>query len=318
MHKVIFDTDPGVDDALALLYLHRHPEIDLLAVTTVFGNAAVEDTTRNACFLKSAWGIAAPVAAGAAGPINPARVMEDWPAHIHGADGLGGIGLGADTKVEVDPRPAHRLIIDLVRAHPGEITLVAVARMTNLALALAEAPEIAGLVKQVVLMGGAFGTRGNVNPAAEANIWGDPEAADAVFAASWPVIAVGLDVTLKVVMTRGALDSMAQAGGPSVQLLRDLSQGYIEFYEGQVDDGMVVHDACACVYLTDRELFATIGARVQVITESNFAGMTIAIPEMMPITADGWDQIPVHLYCCAVEADAVLERIRTVVLGPAA
>lgn len=309
MHKVIFDTDPGVDDALALLYLARHPEIDLRGVTTVFGNAAVERTARNACVLKAAWGFEAPVARGAAGPLNPARIEEHWPVVIHGHDGIGDIGLADAPAAEADPRPAHRLIIDEVRANPGEISLVAVGRMTNLALALAEAPDIAAQVKQVVLMGGAFARPGNVTPAAEANIWGDPEAADAVFGASWPVVAVGLDVTLQVVMTRGALDALGQSGGAAAQMVRDLSQDYIRFYEGQVPDGMVVHDACACVCLTDPHLFGTIEGRVRVLTEGIGAGMTVMRPEGRRFPPSDWDIAPAQRICMSVDAEAVLARI---------
>ncbi len=243
MHKVIFDTDPGVDDAMALLFLHQHPDIDLVGVTSVFGNAAIETTTRNALFLKREWEIPAPVARGANETIDPHRPHAPWPTFIHGDDGLGNINVPDDIGLSADPRPAHRFIIDMVRAHPGEITLVAVGRMTNLANALGEAPEIAGLVKSVVIMGGAFDVPGNVTPAAEANIHGDPEAADRVFTAPWPVVVIGLDVTMQTVMTRSQLADIAKAGGKRTQLLSDLSQFYIDFYEGLVDDGMVVHDS---------------------------------------------------------------------------
>ncbi|HEY0276323.1 MAG TPA: nucleoside hydrolase, partial [Paenirhodobacter sp.] len=259
MHKVIFDTDPGVDDALALYYLHRHPAVDLLAITTVFGNAPVALTTRNALFLKEAWGIGAPVAMGAAGPM--AGAPGDWPTWIHGVDGLGNIDAPAPVTAP-DPRPADQLIIDLVRAHPGAVTIVAVGRMTNLAQALRRAPDIAPLVKQVVIMGGAFGVPGNITPAAEANLHGDALAADLVFGAAWPVVAVGLDVTRQVEMSRADLAALAEAGGSGVALLRDLSQDYISFYEGLNHRGMVVHDCCACVLLTDPDLFGTRAARI--------------------------------------------------------
>ncbi len=181
MLKVIFDTDPGVDDALALLYLHKHAQIDLIGVTTTFGNASVESTTHNALYLKQAWGFAAPVARGAGGPLQPEATPEAWPVHIHGHNGLGNHPVPASLDVAADTRPAHQLIIDLVRAHPGEVTLVAVGRMTNLALALQQAPDIAGLVRGVVIMGGAFHVNGNITPAAEFNIAFDPEAAHVVF-----------------------------------------------------------------------------------------------------------------------------------------
>ena len=134
MHKVIFDTDPGVDDAMALLFLHRHPEIDLIGITTVFGNASVETTTRNALFLKREWGIAAPVAKGEGKTWDPMRNPVDWPVLIHGHDGLGNIDVPETIDLPIDGRPAHRFIIDTVRANPGEVTLIAVGRMSNLAV----------------------------------------------------------------------------------------------------------------------------------------------------------------------------------------
>ncbi len=210
MHKVIFDTDPGVDDAMALLFLHQHPEIALLGITTVFGNASVETTTRNALYLKDRWQIPAPVSQGVGETIDPARPPVGWPTFIHGDDGLGNIGVPEMVAGRPDPRPAHRFLIETIRANPGEITLVAVGRMTNLARALKDDPDIAGLVKQVVIMGGAFDVPGNITPAAEANIHGDPEAADIVFGASWPVVAVGLDVTMQTVMTRSQLAAIAE------------------------------------------------------------------------------------------------------------
>ncbi len=310
MQKVIFDTDPGVDDALALYYLHRHPDVELIGITTVFGNAPVALTTRNALFLKEAWGIDAPVAAGAAGPVG-AGGTEHWPVHIHGHDGLGNIGVPEPAGAP-DPRPAHQLIIDLVRAHPGEVSLVAVARMTNLACALYEAPEIGGMVRQVILMGGAFAVPGNITPAAEANIFGDATAADAVFAAPWPVLAVGLDVTRQVEMTRAEIDELG-AIGPDLALLRDLSLDYVGFYEALRHRGMVVHDCCACVALTDPALFRTRPARVRVLTEGLGIGMTVPAPEEMVFPPTDWDEVPVQAYAEGIDAGAVLQTIRRVI-----
>lgn len=243
MHKVIFDTDPGIDDAMALLFLHRHPAIDLIGITTVFGNASVETTTRNALFLKQRWGIGAPVAKGLDKTFNPDRPHVGWPTFIHGDDGLGNIDVPETVDLPVDPRPAHRFIIDTVRAHPGEVTLIAVGRMTNLALALREDPDFAALVREVVIMGGAFDVNGNITPAAEANIHGDPEAADVVMTAPWPVTVVGLDVTTQTVMTKAMIADIAERGGDAGKLLADISKFYVTFYEQHVPDGMVVHDA---------------------------------------------------------------------------
>lgn len=311
MHKVIYDTDPGVDDAMALLFLHRHPDIELIGITTVFGNASIDTTTRNALFLKREWGISAPVARGASQTIDPNRQDIGWPTFIHGDDGLGNIGVPETIDLPEDGRAAHRFIIDTVRANPGEVTLVAVGRMTNLALALREDPEIIGLVKQVVIMGGAFDVPGNVTPAAEANIHGDPEAADLVFGAPWKVVIVGLDVTMKTMMTRDFLADMTGSGRADVKLLSDLSQFYIDFYKGRVGrEGMAVHDSCAGVYLVNPELFTTRSGGVRVVCGGIADGQTIQKPEGRHFGPSAWDGLPDQLVCTDVQPDGVLNVIR--------
>ena len=314
MHKVIFDTDPGIDDAMALLFLHKHPEVDLIGVTTVFGNAPIELTTRNALFLKDEWGIAAPVAQGAGVTFDPARPEGHWPTFIHGENGLGDIPLPEKINAAPDPRPAWRFIIDTVRENPGEVTLVAVGRMTNLALALKADPDFAALVKDVIVMGGAFELNGNVSPAAEANIHGDPEAADLVFTAPWRVTVVGLDVTLKTVMTSGYLSEMAAVGGKAVQLLSNISQFYIEFYKHRVGDGMVIHDSCACVYLVAPHLFKTRSGPIRVVCGGIADGQTIQKPDGKLFPPGHWDGHPSQLVCTDVDGDRVLEVIRAAIV----
>lgn len=315
MHKVIFDTDPGVDDAMALLFLHHHPEIDLLGVTTVFGNARIEVTTRNALFLKREWKIDAPVAKGAGETFIPHRVSHEPPIHIHGADGLGNIGVPETVDIAPDPRPAAQFIIDMVRKYPGEVTLVAVGRMTNLANALKQDPEIVSLVRQVVIMGGAFEVPGNVTPAAEANIHGDPEAADVVATATWPVVWIGLDVTMQTVMTRMQLKDIADAAGARGKLLFDLSQFYINFYEGLVDDGMVVHDSCACAYVVAPELFTTRSGTVRVVCGGIADGKTIQKPDGRGFGPSDWDGLPSQKVAVGIDDKAVLKLIHDTIVS---
>jgi purine nucleosidase len=312
-HKVIFDTDPGIDDAMALLFLHHHPEIDLLGITTVFGNASIETTTRNALVLKSLWDIAAPVARGAAHTVGAARAVNAPPAIVHGDNGLGNVALPTDFDTTTDPRPAYRFIIDTVRENPGEVTIVAVGRMTNLALALAEAPDIAGLVKGVAIMGGAFGAMGNVTPVAEANIFGDPEAADIVMTAPWKVVVVGLDVTSKTVMTRPMLEALAEEGGERAKFLRDISQHYMAFYSRFVENGIMVHDSCACVYVVAPELFTTRSGAIRVACGGVADGQTIQKPDGRYFPPGAWDDKPSQLICTDINSTAVLALIRKVI-----
>jgi len=314
MHKVIYDTDPGVDDAMALLFLHRHPEIDLIGITTVFGNASIETTTRNALFLKREWSIQAPVAKGASVTIDPSRKEGAWPTFVHGDDGLGNINVPEVVDVPLDPRPAYQFIIDTVRANPDEVTLVAVGRMTNLALALKADPEIAGLVKQVVIMGGNFYVPGNVTPVAEANIHGDPEAADIIMTAPWQVVVIGLDVTAITTMSRGYLGEMAAKGDKAVALLNDLSQFYIDFYKHAVEDGMMVHDSCACVYVVAPELFTTISGSVRVVCGGIADGQTIVKPDGRRFPPGDWDGLPSQIVCTGIESEKVVDLIRDTLL----
>ncbi|WP_176083898.1 nucleoside hydrolase [Martelella sp. HB161492] len=309
MHKVIFDTDPGIDDAMALLFLARHPDIDLLGVCSVFGNASIETTTRNALFLKREWKIAAPVAKGADRTFDASRAMGDWPVVVHGVNGLGDIDLPETVDVPLDPRPAWQFIIETVRANPGEVEIVAVGRMTNLALALQHDPEIANLVKQVVIMGGAFEVNGNVTPAAEANIWGDPEAADAVFTAAWKVVLIGLDVTMQTVMSRTMMQDLAKRGGADLELLAKISDPYIDFYSQIVEDGMVVHDSCACAYVVAPELFGLRAGSVRVVCGGIADGLTLQAPASRFFPPSAWDGFPAQDVAMTIEPEKVVDFI---------
>lgn len=312
-HKVIFDTDPGIDDAMALLFLHHHPDIDLVGITTVLGNASIETTTRNALFMKREWEIDAPVARGAGAALH--LPYEPPPTVVHGVNGLGDIPIPDRIDVPLDPRPAYRFIVETVRARPGEVTIVAVGRMTNLALALQEDAEIARLVKAVVIMGGAVYVPGNVTPAAEANIAGDPHAADIVMTTDWPVVVVGLDVTRQTVMTRAEVDEMGRTG-PRAKLLADISQFYLDFYDRHVPGGMLVHDSCACVYVVAPELFTVKRGPIRVATEGVAIGETIQREEGIWYRPGAWDDLPSQAACVGVDAPAVMRLLKETIVRP--
>ena len=322
MHKVIYDTDPGVDDAMALLFQVRHPEIELLGITSVFGNATIEDTTRNALYLAGRFAPEVPVARGAAAPL--VREAPGPLPFIHGNNGVGDIALPGGTApatfgATLDPRPAHRFIVDTVRANPGEVTLLAVGPMTNLALALAEDPGIAKLVKQVVIMGGAFGingTLGNVSPAAEANIFNDPHAADQVFSAAWPLTAVGLDVTQLTIMSAGYLAALRDEAGGDGQFVWDVSRVYHDFHlSSEGLDGIYVHDSSAVAYLVRPDLYTVRGGPVRVLTEGIAIGQTIQKPSTMPVPAPEWDTRPSQSVCIGADYAGVLELYRSTLLA---
>ncbi|MDN3921796.1 nucleoside hydrolase [Roseateles violae] len=310
LQQVIFDTDPGIDDAMALYLLARHPAIRLRAVTTVFGNASVATTTRNAQLLCRLYGLQIPVAAGAAMPLLASREPE-FPAHVHGEDGLGGQAQADGGLPAPDPRPAHELICEMVNAQPGAITLIAVGPMTNLARALRHDPGIVDKVRQVIVMGGAFGMNGhfgNVTPVAEANIISDPEAADQVFTARWPLVIVGLDVTQQVVMDERYLAALQGRGGQVGDFIWRATRHYQDFYsERDGIAGVYAHDASAIAYAIEPGAFTLRAGPVRVVCEGLARGQTIQdFKDMGHHARTAWSDQPVQQACIGVHAERVL------------
>jgi purine nucleosidase len=232
MKRVIFDTDIGIDDAMALLFLHYAPEVQLEAITTVSGNASIANTTRNACYVCERFAIDVPVFRGAASPVGAALGSEP-PAFVHGSNGLGDISFEPPKK-RVEATPAAEAIVKLAEAAPGELSVVAVGRLTNLARALDLCPRLPSLLKDVVVMGGVIGhrgCRGNVTPVAEANIAGDPIAADRVFGSGLALTLVGLDVTQETIMNEDFIDTLRATAGDAGEFIHDITRFYFDFYE---------------------------------------------------------------------------------------
>src|ERR1700730_6154314 len=205
--RIIIDCDPGHDDAMAIVLAHGSPEIELAAITTVAGNHPLELTTLNARRICSLCRIEVPIAAGCSAPLI--RPLVTAP-EIHGETGLEG-HLWPDPTAAIVPDHAVDLIIDLVMAAPGEITLVPTGPVTNIAMALRKEPRIASRVREGVLMGGAW-SRGNMAPAAEFNTYVDPEAAAIVFGGAWTVTMIGLEVTQLALATEdvfGRIEALA-------------------------------------------------------------------------------------------------------------
>jgi purine nucleosidase len=266
---IILDCDPGIDDALAIAFAHGHPDLNLTGITTVAGNVGLAKTTRNALAVAEFVGAeGTPVTPGCATPlVRPALDAR----HVHGESGLGGAKLPEPVQKAQDNH-AVDYIIDTVRAAPGAITLVATGPLTNIAMAVRKEPRLTGWVKDFVIMGGSSG-RGNVTPAAEYNIWADPEAAAAVFGAGWTVTVLGLDVTLKTGATPVTLARMGELGTLGAELLLPALNQYRSVSE---PGGPAVHDVCAVVYLAAPDLFGLTPARVEVETAGRLtSGMTV-------------------------------------------
>ncbi|MBN1201859.1 MAG: nucleoside hydrolase, partial [Anaerolineae bacterium] len=231
-HKIIIDTDPGVDDTMAIFFALRSPELDVIGLTTIFGNVHTDLATINALrLLEIADRIDIPVAKGADDPLT--GPYEGPVPYVHGDDGQGNVHL-PPPMTEPVPQTAAEFIIEQVMSEPGAITLVPIGPLTNIALALRLEPRIAANVRQVVLMGGNALCPGNASPSAEANIRNDPEAADIVLGADWPVTMVGLDVTHQVNMTPDHLDRYTQADNPLAQHIARIVPLYREYFEAFV------------------------------------------------------------------------------------
>ena len=310
-HKVIYDTDPGVDDAMALYFALAHPAIELVGITTTFGNVSVEQAATNALYLTAIAGRpAVPVTKGVAVPW--CKPPEAPPAHIHGADGLGNLATRRPVDGKVDPRSSAQFIVDMARAHPGEITLVAVGPLGNLSLALMLEPKLPRLLREVILMGGTVQEPGNVSPVAEANIWNDPHAADRVFSAGWKLTMVGLDVTHRVVVLVSLFKKIAEKQRHlATDTLHQAVEFYSGFYTGLYPDiaatpGCFAHDLLAFIYLVSPQLFTVQSRSVRVATSGLAQGQTIMNRRgFVDYPQAGWEQDkPLTQVCMQVDAPA--------------
>lgn len=276
--RIIIDTDPGVDDTMAIFFAFCSPELEVEGLTTIFGNSETRFTTLNALRLVEMAGRSdVPVARGAEAPLMRPFIGEGW--RVHGPQGTGTHEL-PPPKGAPDPRRAAQFIVDKVMANPGEISLVPLGPLTNIALAVSLEPRIAEHVKSVVLMGGAADANGNASAVAEANIRNDPEAARIVFNAPWDVVMVGLDVTRKSIITPDYVDSLLSAGNRFTEFIGLLVPHYLDFYRTNVGlDGFFVHDSSAIAYVIDPTLFTTKAMNVDVEIHS---------PTSFGLTATDW------------------------------
>lgn len=315
--RVIFDTDIGIDDAMALLFLHAAAGARIEAITTVAGNAGIDDVTANALHVAERFGIAAPVHRGAAGPLGPALGSEP-PAFVHGRNGLGNVPRPAPTRTEA-ATPAAQAIVDLARANPGALSVVAVGRLSNLAAALALAPELPTLLAEIVVMGGVFGfggQRGNVSPVTEANFGGDPVAADRVLGCGAPITVVGLDVTHHTIMDEAFIDALVDRAGAAGAFIHAITRFYFAFYEG-LGDGRVcpIHDSSAVACLLYPALYDTVSGPVRVVGEGIALGQSILGETPDAYLSGAWRARSAVRVCRAVDADGVRTRYLEALAG---
>ena len=258
---MLLDCDTGVDDAVAILLTKHLKNLELVAVTTVAGNVEIEHTTENTLRVLELAGLGQiPVYRGAAKPL----FGEPYTAHhVHGQNGLNDLDLPL-AKRQAEGLPAWDAIYEYANRYAGELTIVAIGPLTNLALAIAKYKELPKLLKRIVLMGGAA-VGGNVTPAAEFNVYADPEAADMVFTCGAEVFMCGLDVTMASYFTQDELDELAAQGTEQAVFARDVLQNMLKFYCVYGLDGVAFHDPVTLLYADDDSYFQTehVGIRVE-------------------------------------------------------
>ena len=295
--KLIIDTDPGIDDAMAIFYAIASPEIDLLGLTTVFGNVTTPKATRNALYLLEQVGIEIPVAEG----LHRPRVLPPFPptSAVHGVEGFGTLDVPAPQRHAL-AETAPEYLVRMARAHRGELLLCPIGPLTNIAAAMELDSSFCSNLKGMVVMGGSLRAGGNITPAAEANFYHDPHAADYVLRHGCNITLVGLDVTNRVICQRGFFGRLASESPKMGGFLHVMAEFYIDFYEtvGKFV-GCGMHDPSALVACIAPELFTTEPHALRVTCSGDCSGEMIA-------EANSTVQ-PVNV-CTDVQAEAVKQN----------
>ena len=302
--KIIIDTDPGQDDAVALLLALASPEeLEVLGITCVAGNVPLELTQKNARMICEVAGRTdVPVHAGCEAPLSRPLVTAE---HVHGKTGLDGPELW-EPKLQLTEGHAVDFIIHSLRRHaPGTVTLCPLGPLTNIATALQKAPDIASRIKEIVLMGGAYFEVGNVTPAAEFNIYVDPEAAKVVFTSGVPLVVMPLDVTHKALATRPRVEAIRALDTRAAHFTADMLDFFERFDVAKYgSQGGPLHDPCVIAYLLQPELFSGRHVNVEIETQSELTlGMTVA---------DWWgvtEREPNAMFMGNINADGFVELI---------
>ena len=274
--KIIIDTDPGQDDAVAILLALASPELEVLGITAMAGNVPLPFTSRNACLVRELAGRPdVPVFAGCDAPLARPLVTAE---HVHGKTGLDGPEWW-EPETAPEPRHAVDFLIETLRAHaPGEITLCTLGPLTNIATALQRAPDIAPRIRRLVMMGGAYFEVGNITPAAEFNIYVDPEAAAVVLAAGIPLTMLPLDVTHKALVTRARNDAFRALGNRTGRYVAEMTDFFERFdKEKYGSDGAPLHDPTVIAWLLAPEIFSGREINVEIELAGTWTtGMTVA------------------------------------------
>ncbi|XVF07706.1 hypothetical protein REPUB_Repub06bG0162700 [Reevesia pubescens] len=315
-NKLIIDTDPGIDDTMAILMAFQNPEVEILGLTTVFGNVTTEDATRNALLLCEIAGCpGVPVAEGSPEPLKGGRPrVADF---VHGPDGLGNIFL-PPPKIKKSEKSASEFLVEKVSEYPGEVSVLALGPLTNVALAIKRDSSFASKVKNIVVLGGLFFALGNVNPAAEANIYGDPEAADVVFTSGANIVVVGINITTQVKMTDDDLLELKQSKGKYALLLSAMCKFYRDWHvKSDGVYGVFLHDPVSFVALVRPDLFTYKKGVVRVETQGICVGHTLLDQGLKKWNGSNpWTGYSPVSVAWTVNVDEVLNYIKKLLMKP--
>lgn len=308
--KMIIDTDPGIDDAMAYFYAFGAPEIELIGLTTIFGNVTIQDATRNALWMAEFTGSNIEVCEGERQPLH---ILPNPPSdYVHGPHGFGDYVIGT-VKGIARPERAADFLVRKAREAPGEITLCAVGPLTNVALAIKKDPDFISNLTQLVIMGGALDVSGNVGPYAEANFWNDPHAADSVVNApgAGKIVIVGLDVTSKIEFGASDFEGLALASPRAGVFLREIARFYLDFYQSKTGRlSCHMHDPTAIIASLKPELFRMQEVALRVVTDGEEIGNLVRREQEL-------DEGRKCLVCLQVEAEDVIKDYKqTVALNP--
>ncbi|MBA0630803.1 hypothetical protein Godav_002864 [Gossypium davidsonii] len=308
--KIIIDTDPGIDDAMAIFVALRSPEVEVIGLTTIYGNVYTTLATRNALhLLEVADRTDIPVAEGSHVTITEGRKLR-IADFVHGADGLGNQNFPPPEGKPID-MSATDFLVEQANLYPGKVTVVALGPLTNIALAIQQDPSFVKNIGQIVLLGGAFAVNGNVNPAAEANIFGDPDAADIVFTSGADVLAVGINVTHQVILTDSDRETLASSNGKFAQYLLKILEVYFNYHhDAYSTKGVYLHDPTAMLAAINPSLITYVEGAVRVQTNGITRGLTLLYNKQKRFAEiTEWSDQPSVKVAVTVDAPAVLKLV---------
>ncbi|KAI3774374.1 hypothetical protein L1987_48927 [Smallanthus sonchifolius] len=308
--KIIIDTDPGIDDAMAIFLALRSPEVNVIGLTTIYGNVYTTLATRNALHLLEVAGRTdIPVAEGSHVSYVKATKLR-VADFVHGVDGLGNQNFPHPKSKPIE-KSAAEYLVEQANLYPGEVTVVALGPLTNIALAIKLDPAFTKKIGQIVLLGGAFAVNGNVNPASEANIFGDPEAADIVFTCGADVLAIGLNVTHQVILKDHDRDILAESDGIFAKYLSKILEFYFSYHrEAYSMNGAFLHDPTTVLAAVNPSLMTYTEGVVRVQTTGITRGLTLFFNKQKRFNEETeWCNKPTVKVAVTVDATEVVKLV---------